>query len=476
MQRKFVTNLLLLLFINLLVKPIWIFGIDRQVQNITGPETYGMYYVLLNFSFLLNVVLDMGITNFNNRNIAQHNQLLSKYLSNVTIIKVLLSFVYILLTLLWAFIVGYSGYELHLLLVLVFNQVLSSFIIYLRSNLAGLHLFKTDSLISILDKLIMIILCAPLLLLTNTFDIAWFIYAQTIAFFITGVVAMLCVLQKAQWLRLKWNLPLLIIILRQCYPYAILSVVMTLYLRIDVVLIERLLSNGKTEAGYYAAAYRLFDAINMFAFLMSGLLLPIFSRMVKAKESVASLTKLSFSLLLLPCSILCIGCWFHAEAIVNILYTPDTASHIVTTFSVLMMALLGMSTTYIFGTLLTANGNIKLLNVIAIAGLVINISLNLWFIPIYGAKGAAYSALFTLSCVSLVQMTMAFKTCELSFNIRYIASLALIIGVTIASNLILKLLITNWFIAFLGSGAIALFTLFITDIIPLKDIRKLLNK
>src|SRR5690606_8026325 len=83
MQRKFITNLALLLLLNLLIKPFWIFGIDRTVQNMLGAEVYGKYYALLNFSFLLNILLDAGITNFNNKNISQHQHLVSKHFAGI---------------------------------------------------------------------------------------------------------------------------------------------------------------------------------------------------------------------------------------------------------------------------------------------------------------------------------------------------------------------------------------------------------
>ena len=72
MQRKFITNLALVLALNLLIKPFWILGIDRAVQNAVGTEQYGFYYSIFGFSFLLNILLDLGITNFNNKNISQN--------------------------------------------------------------------------------------------------------------------------------------------------------------------------------------------------------------------------------------------------------------------------------------------------------------------------------------------------------------------------------------------------------------------
>ncbi|MDR0294977.1 MAG: hypothetical protein LBH91_02145, partial [Prevotellaceae bacterium] len=75
-QRDFIFNILFLLFLNLLIKPFWILGIDRGVQNTVGAENYGIYFAVLSFTIMLNMLLDFGLTNFNNRNIAQNTQLL----------------------------------------------------------------------------------------------------------------------------------------------------------------------------------------------------------------------------------------------------------------------------------------------------------------------------------------------------------------------------------------------------------------
>ncbi|MBL0043910.1 MAG: oligosaccharide flippase family protein [Flavobacteriales bacterium] len=73
MRRVFVTNLALVLVLNLLVKPFYILGIDAQVQVRVGTEAYGSYAALLSLSFLLNILLDFGITNWNTRHIAQNS-------------------------------------------------------------------------------------------------------------------------------------------------------------------------------------------------------------------------------------------------------------------------------------------------------------------------------------------------------------------------------------------------------------------
>jgi len=208
MQRKFLTNLGLLLFLNLLVKPFWIFGIDRTVQNTVGPTEFGFYFVVFNFSFLFNILLDLGITNFNNRNIAQNNHLLNKHFSGIITMKILLGVVYFLVTFTIALILGYSGERLKLLGLLGFNQLLISAILYLRSNISGLLLFKTDSFLSVLDRLLMILFCGMLLwghVTDAPFRIEWFVYSQTAAYVLTALTALLIVIKKAKFRKPSWN-------------------------------------------------------------------------------------------------------------------------------------------------------------------------------------------------------------------------------------------------------------------------------
>ena len=209
-----------------------------------GTEQYGFYYAIFNFSFLLNILLDLGITNFNNKNIAQNNHLLSKHFSSIVMLRVLLAGVFTLATMVGGFIIGYTADMLKLLLAVLVNQILISMIMYLRSNLAGLHLFKTDSIISVLDRLIMIVICGFLLLThrdPGTFELRWFVYAQTAAYIITFLITFMIVIDKAKVRRFHWRWPFFVMILKKSYPYAVLVLLMTFYNRIDGVMLERML-------------------------------------------------------------------------------------------------------------------------------------------------------------------------------------------------------------------------------------------
>jgi O-antigen/teichoic acid export membrane protein len=443
MQKKFLKNLGLLIFLNLLVKPFWILGIDRQVQNVVGPEEYGLYFFLFNFSFLFYIFLDLGITNFNNRNIAQNNQLLNKHLSGISMLKLVLGVLYAILIIIGGILWGYRGRELYILSWLAFNQFILSFILYLRSNLSGLLLFKTDSFISVLDRVLMILIVGFLLwfnLFEGLFTIEWFVYSQTAAYLITFAVAIIAVLNKSGKLKFNWNLPFFLLIAKRSAPFALLVLIMSFYNRIDPVLIERLLpeSIGKEQVGIYAQGYRLLDAGQNFSFLFAVLLLPIFAKMISAKQSVENLIKLSASMLISGALIIAIITQFYAFNIMDLMYNivpGESQQHYLlrisqsaTVLKLLMFSFVGISSNYIFGTLLTANHNLKQLNIIAFGGLIINLSLNLLLIPYYQSIGSAYASIATQCITAILQLLLVYKVFKFNKDFKTVINMVLMVG------------------------------------------------
>ncbi|MGQ7868040.1 oligosaccharide flippase family protein [Sunxiuqinia sp. sy24] len=451
MKRKFVTNLILLLFLNLLIKPFWIFGIDRTVQNMVGAESYGLYFSLLNFSLLLNILLDLGITNFNNRNIARHSHLLKKYLNNIVGLKFLLAVVYALVCLVSAALIGYSKLQFHLLLFLIFNQFLISFTLYLRSNISGLHLFRTDSLLSVLDRSLMIVFCSMLLFtpwLGGAFSISWFVYAQTAAYVLTAIITYLTVLHYAGRIRIRLNWRYIRLILKQSYPFALLILLMSFYNRIDSVMLERLLPDpiGKQQAGIYAQAFRLLDAFAMFGVLFAGLLLPIFARMIKQRDELVQLVQFAFRLIIVPAILVTVAANFYGQPIMELLY-HEHIEQSAPLLGILMTGFSGIATTYIFGTLLTANGSLKQLNQMAFAGMVLNISLNLLLIPPFQAAGSAYASLATQLLTALAQVVIASKLFQFKINYHLLLKLLAFVLFTILAAKS-SLLINNSLVGF----------------------------
>ncbi len=344
-------------------------------------------------------------------------------------------------------LIGYESRLMKLLVVLAFNQFLISMIAYLRSNLLGLHLFKIDSVISILDRTIMIALCGIYLWtdwMGSKIDIMTFVYIQTVSYLLTGIIAFIAVISKTTKLRITWNWPFSLMILKKSYPFAILVLLMTFYNRLDLVMIHKILGpvKGADEAGIYIKAFRLLDAANMIAYLFSVQLLPVFSRMLKYKENVEQLTKLAFTLLLTPAILVALGCVFYSTELTALINHGNIDSAEV--FRLLMCCFIPISTTYIFGTLLTANGNLKQLNYMALGGILVNFIL----INMFDAWGAAVSSMITQYLTAAVQVYLAYRIFKFKVNKRLVLQLILFIGGVVVANIFTYNLFGNWLLNF----------------------------
>ena len=464
------------MLLNLLVKPFYIFGIDRAVQNVVGTEVYGAYAAMFSLSIIFNIILDVGIANFNNRRIAQNNALLPRYFSSMVVLKFSLGLVYCVVLGVVGFVLDFSAQQFKLFGVLAFNQFLLSFLLYLRSNISGMYMYKTDSCFSVLDRILMIAICGYLLLVRrDSFAIEWFVYAQTVSYAIPCIIAFFVVLFKAKKFTFHFEYKFLRTIVKHTYPFALLSLLMGLYTRIDMVMIERMLPDGARQAGIYAQSYRILDAVSMFAYLFASLLLPMFSKMIKDKQPLGQFTKFSFILLMAPVFVFVIASFTYGWDLMNLMYHEDfdESSRI---FKVLIVGFIPIASTYVFGTLLTANNSMKVLNIMALVGMLFNIVFNAVFIPKYGAFGAAVVSVFTQFLTGIIQVLLSIKYFKFHVPIADIVKMSVFIALNVALFYFLHdILFPNWIYTALVLCVVGFLLAFVLRILRVKDVMTILK-
>jgi O-antigen/teichoic acid export membrane protein len=311
-------------------------------------------------------------------------------------------------------------------------------------------MFKIDSFLSILDRFIVIVLCGFLLLEPITrqaFRIEWFVYSQTAAYIISASIAFSIVFSKTTSFKFRFSLKNNLRFLKKSFPFALLLLFMAAYMRLDSVLLGKLLNDGKVQAGIYAQSFRIVEILSNYGYLFTIILLPIFSRMINKKQSVEQLTKLSSLLLFVPAIIITMCCTFFSHEIINILYNShtDESSDV---FRILIFSFLGMCTTYIFGTLLTANGNLKQLNIMAIVAVMLNLTLNMLLIPRMGVFGAAITNITIQLFTSVVQIIMVIKFFRFHINYPLLIRVAIFICILLITGILVRKLSWNWYYSF----------------------------
>lgn len=426
MRRFFAKNLLFVIIVNLLVKPVWVFMIDRTVQNRVGHADYGTYQALFNLSVIFNIVLDFGLTYYNTRIISGEPGKLKTLFPAMLSARLVLILIYAGLVCITGLSIGYRGPELLLLVGVLFIQSFSSLMQFLRSNVSALHKFKIDALLSVADRLLMIVICGFLLFYPGTadkFKIEWFVITQILCYAAAVLISFIVLtgLAKAK-LRFSFDLAEVKRIIIESLPYASLVFLMAVHMRADTILVERLGgTSGKDQAGIYAAAYRLLDVGNMFGIMFAGMLLPMFGRMIAQKNDIQPIIKLSVNVLIPGSFIAMIASVFYGTDIMQLLYT-DTGVYSGKILGWLMACFPAYSFMYIYSTLLTANGNLKLLNRIALAGVIINLALNFYMIPQYQALGAAITAFITQGTLAVCYIIFSGKHLKLPKNARWITA------------------------------------------------------
>lgn len=386
--KHFLKGLTWLLLLNLLIKPAWIFVIDRQVQNIVGHEAYGVYFSLFNLCYVLLFIADAGLSNMLTQRLAATERLNVRQLLKL---KAVLLLLYALACLGMAVISGISQW--HLLFYLVGIQGLNSLFLFLRSILAARQVFTTDAIFSVLDKWLLFLLCiGPVYGLFRPMTILLFLQLQAISITVATVSLVMVLLKKRLLIGGDSIAPKTVLL--WVAPFAVLILFMSAHNRLDAFLLERLHAEGAKQAGIYALAYRLLDAANMVGYLTASFLVPFLSRNRHRKDLLRqSLLYCRHGLLLL--SAVVTGFVFvFAPWLQQVLYhTSDAYS--ITIIRLSLATLPAYYLIHVYGSALTATTHLRLFICIVLIAALLNAALNGWLIPLYGAMGCCVAALTT---------------------------------------------------------------------------------
>jgi O-antigen/teichoic acid export membrane protein len=301
----FLKGLSWLIALNIIVKPLWIFGVDRQLQNTVGHQTYGLYFSILNLSIVLSFIMDAGITNRLNRQVASGQVVDIKKMFGL---KCLLSILY--LAILYT-VSLFSGIEkMDIVLLVCGVQILTSFLVFFRGLLTAQQQFVKDAWLSVIDKLLMIVIAGALIYLpyfTSVITLNKFLWIQMAC---TGVTVLVAFgLTSNYFYKNKNFTESSSRIIRSALPFIIIILLMSMHNRLDGYLLERIHMNGSYEAGVYASAFRLLDAGNMVGYLAASFLVPYAARHLNTPFFIEKIA-LNLRHVLLIFSVLIVSCNF----------------------------------------------------------------------------------------------------------------------------------------------------------------------
>ena len=476
MKREFLINIIFLITINLLIKPVYIFFIDRGVQNAVEPGAYGLYFTLFNFTYLFQMVLDMGLQNFNNQSLSANRNLIKSHIPNILFLKLITVLVFWLVVFVTVWAIGYPASFYKMIFGVGWIHVGLTFLLYLRTNISGMGYYRTDSLMSVLDKALLIIVVGYLLFRADSsrsFDVMWFVNAQIATLSLSIVIALIISLKIAGEITFKIDPTLLKQIIKKSLPFALASFLMFAYAKIDSVMLERMLPDGLTEADNYAGGWRILNAGNMVGFLFVGLLFPMISNMLSKGENVRSITRLAFLLLFSLVSCIAIPISVYSQEISEFLYLRADLNW-GEVLRILMYNYIVITIIFIYSVVLAASKNLKWANIIFALGFVINVGLNYLFIPQFKAIGASWVTLVTHGVVALGLVIICIRIMSFRLDFKLISTLLLFLTCFFIINHYIEKIELLWIYRFAMGIISGLILAFIFRLIPLFKFGKII--
>lgn len=401
-----------LIVLNLLIKPIWIFFIDRQVQNIVGFESYGKFFAAYNLTFVLLFLADAGLTNMLNQKVASRA---SVSVPQLFALKVLLLLLYAGACCIIAALAHISQWSLLIYLIIV--QALTSLFVFLRGIVTAHQFFSADAVFSVLDKFLMILLCGGFVYgIFGKINLILFLQIQMVCTALAAVSVFIFIFQRGLFLvahKEKINS-----IARWIAPFAAIILLMSVHYRLDGFLLERIHINGAYETGVYASAYRLLDAGNMVGYLAATFFVPFIARHQADKEVVEK-TIINLRHLLMFSSIGAVAFIVVFAPWVERLLYHTGAVYNARVLQLCISALPAYFLVHIYGSALTATANFKTFIIILFLTVCINVSLNLLLIPSYGALGCCIAALASQYFCGITSYIAASTRLKISAGARF---------------------------------------------------------
>jgi len=182
-------------------------------------------------------------------------------------------------------------------------------------------------------------------------------------------------------------------LLKEAFPLGISAVVSIAYFNVDTLLLRPL--QGDEAVGLYNASYRLLTFAILIPVLFNQVLLPVYSRLAGDRPDlfrrVFCRAVLYMGAAGLP---VCAALLFLAEPVLLLIF-PEGYVRSAGCLRILGAAVAVIFLTYPHVSALIASGYQAAFTWIAVAGLVINVALNLVWIPRYSIEGAAWATVVT---------------------------------------------------------------------------------
>lgn len=425
--KKIAKNSLFLLF-GQAVSIVFGFFYFVYMARYLGAEDLGILSFAISFASILGLIGDFGLSSLMIREVSRSLAQAPKYLGSILLIKILLSIVNFGAAAVAINILGYSEPTIRVVYIITLYSIATNFTYVFYSIFQAFEKFEFQSLGIILNSTFMIV--GIFFAVEQKLDLVYFAFIYLVVNVIILVYSFFICLRKftVPVLRIDWIFWKQII--SESAPFWLNSVFVLIYFKVDMVMLS--LMKGDSVVGWYAASYRLIDALALLPAVLMSTMYPVFSKFyVSSRDSLEFAFKKSLKLLTIVSIPIGIGTTILAERIIILIYGVEY-SHSVIALQILIWASVLSFINYTPATYFSSVNRQKTLMMFTFLGAILNIILNVILISRFSYSGAAVATVSTELVVGLLMVSNIHKIEKLSSLLTDVIFKSLVAGAIMA--------------------------------------------
>jgi O-antigen/teichoic acid export membrane protein len=354
-------------------------------------DVYGEMVTVFSAANIFIMLFDLGLPVLLQKETAVLKEKSSGYLSSVILVNLIFFPLYISAMILF-FNLFFSGIPLMMVSTISLMVYFFSIGNILNKSLSGLWDFKSQFSSLCISRSISLIFFLSAVYFFNS-------GAEDLLLILTaGALIQIAVLLneiRKNKLNISFKLknrPAIGPMLKLSFPLGLAVLFNFLYDKIDIILISKLTDFDQTA--FYNAAYGILRASTIaFSFMFAAGLTRV-SGLKQNRKAVRLFFKKYSAILFQICIIISTILFFGSDLIIRILYTGKFAES-APVLKILSFALIGLALNNLSGIILNGLGFFRKNMNVTLLGLIINVILNLIFIPMYGIAAAAIITVIT---------------------------------------------------------------------------------
>lgn len=387
---RFRRNLLLKVATDVIAKGltfVFVLAVARRL----GAEEFGVFSAAQGIAAMAAIAGDLGLNLLVTREVAAHRGDAPRLVGNLITIKLILSVLVLGIVAGLGRLDSFTDIARPLLLMGVF-MVFWSGLEFVSSVFCGFERMEWETALKGSGRLLMVLFGVGALL--GGKGLHGLLIGMSLGPGLVLAATLALVRLRAPHYRPRWEGAVLRRAAADALALSVLTVMVTLFVRVDIFLLEYL-RGDHVEIGNYGAAVRVIDALGGVALLFSSALYPMYADLYRTRrEALVVLGQGAMRLMaLIALPVVAVGA-AGASLLVQLLYGPayaESAGALV----ILLLQVPAFFANMQLSSLIIAAGRQRTLAVISGGVLLFNVLLGLFLIPRYGIAGAAWSTVLT---------------------------------------------------------------------------------